>query len=260
MYKGTPKIAVFDSGVGGLSVLGEIKKVLPKAQYYYISDEKNHPYGSKSEMDVINFSNEALENFLKLTSVDLLVVACNTASTVALSSLRKRYAFPIVGVVPAIKPAALKSKSKAIGLLATEGTIKRAYTESLIEEFAPSCDVVKVGSQRLVQIAEDKLHGRKFDFEDIVEEVKPLLEKSNLDVVVLACTHFPLLKKEIAKALGRQIYLVDSGEAIANRVISLLDNKIFNKHLQVEGDLFFSTLNVREFTDLCFVKPKQFPS
>lgn len=220
-----PGIAIIDSGVGGLSIYKEIKKQLPDQRYIFVSDNQAFPYGTKEEDELKQRVFEIVERVIAQFQPDLLVIACNTASTVVLPLLREHFSLPIVGVVPAIKPAAMQSKSKTIGLLATPATIKRSYTDELIDKFAPNCQVVRVGSSRLVEIAEEKLSGIEVDLAEVEAILQPLLKADQLDIIVLACTHFPLLNKEIGEVIkvkNHPISLIDSGLGIANRVIQLI--------------------------------------
>jgi glutamate racemase len=148
----------------------------------------------------------------------MIVVACNTASTVALPRIRERFTQPVIGVVPAIKPAAVISQSKTIALLATPGTVNREYTHTLIDEFAKDCTIISVGSSELVQLAERKLHGEAISPAQLQPIVAPIAENPQIDTIVLACTHFPLLKEELQQVLPNITHWVDSGEAIARRV------------------------------------------
>lgn len=221
----TPHILVFDSGVGGLSIASEIRRALPQVQISYASDNGFFPYGTKPEAELIARVEGVLWTLVKQTRPDMVVVACNTASTVALPSIRERFSIPIVGVVPAVKPAAEISQSKVIALLATPGTVSRLYTRQLIDDFAPNCEVICVGSSRLVELAEDKLRGKAVAREAIRQVLQPLLESEHyaaLDTVILACTHFPLLRDELSLNLGKPVNWVDSGAAIARRVRDLL--------------------------------------
>ncbi|MCL4164090.1 UNVERIFIED_CONTAM: hypothetical protein GTU68_047005 [Idotea baltica] len=188
-------IAIIDSGVGGLSIYQEIKKQLPDRQYIFVSDNQAFPYGTKPEKELKKRVFEIVERVIAQFQPELIVIACNTASTVVLPPLRERFELPIVGVVPAIKPAAQLTKTNVIGLLATPATIARVYTDQLIKDFAPNCDVIKVGSSRLVEIAEDKLNDRPVDIDQIKAEIQPLIDSNKMDTLVLACTHFPLLNK-----------------------------------------------------------------
>jgi glutamate racemase len=220
-----PTILIFDSGVGGLSIYQEVRQLLPGCRYVYASDNQAFPYGTKEENEVVTRVGQVLLGLMERYSPNLLVVACNTASTVALPKIRNRIDIPVVGVVPAIKPAANLSRTKVFGLLATPATVRRAYTQSLIDEFASDCRVIRVGSSELVELAEDKLRGKPLDLARIRDITSPLFNSelaSGLDTVVLGCTHFPLLKEELEMVAPRQVMWVDSGRAIADRVRSLL--------------------------------------
>lgn len=222
---GAPHILVFDSGVGGLSIVGEIRRALPQATISYASDNGYFPYGTKSESALVDRVDRVLRALVKETHPHMIVVACNTASTVALPHVRAHFSLPIVGVVPAIKPAAQTSRSKVIGLLGTPGTVTRDYTRQLINDFAADCQILPVGSSALVELAELKLRGQEPDSNQFLEALQPLIQSEHfaaLDTVVLACTHFPLVREELSAALGKPVSWVDSGEAIARRVSSLL--------------------------------------
>ena len=217
-----PVVGVFDSGVGGLTIYRKVEENLPGCSYVYCSDNANFPYGPKSEAEVIACVREVCTRFIRNFSLDILIIACNTASTVALPVLRGEFRIPVIGVVPAIKPAAKRTLSGVIGLLATPGTIQRPYVQNLVKEFAPHCRVVSVGSSRLVQAAEAKAHGKPVDIELIRQEIQPLFSRSDqsderLDTVVLGCTHFPLIADELVAAASWPVQWIDSGEAIAAR-------------------------------------------
>ncbi|GAB1043513.1 glutamate racemase [Shewanella algae] len=214
-------ILVFDSGIGGLSVLGEIRKLLPQRQYCYLFDNARLPYGELAEAELISGCVDLVVTMAKQIDAAIVVIACNTASTLVLPELRAQLTIPVVGVVPAIKPAAAISKRKHIGLLATPGTVKRAYTKELINHFACDCQVELFGCSELVLLAEAKAAGLAVDIAAIKKLLQPVIY-SELDVLVLGCTHFPMLKPELQQILGDDIELLDSGEAIAKRVKSLL--------------------------------------
>jgi glutamate racemase len=214
-------ILVFDSGVGGLTILEAIAEALPGAPLVYACDNAAFPYGPKPEDELVDRVHDVLDALVRDFAPRLMVVACNTASTVALPRLRSHYTLPIVGVVPAIKPAARLSKNRVIGLLATPGTVRRPYTDQLIAEFAADCTVVRVGSSELVLAAEQKLRGHAIDAAPLRSLLAPILE-AGADTVVLGCTHFPLLRAELELAAARALNWVDSGEAIARRVRDLL--------------------------------------
>lgn len=220
-----PRILVFDSGVGGLSVAHEIQQLLPQNPLIYASDNAFFPYGTKGESELIARVDKVINELLLRYPADILVVACNTASTLTLPHLRSKLDLPIVGVVPAIKPAALMSKSGVIGLLATPATVARPYTHELIREYASNCQVISLGSSELVQIAEQKLRGDRIEtsaIKAIAQEMMNTYNAEKMDVLVLACTHFPLLKDELAQQLPESISLIDSGAAIARRIAFLL--------------------------------------
>jgi len=220
-----PRILVFDSGVGGLSVAREIQQRLPWLAQIYASDNGFFPYGTKSEEALIARVEQVMEALLSAHPVDIVVIACNTASTLTLPHLRQRFAIPFVGVVPAIKPAAENSKSRVIGLLATPATVARPYTHNLIQTHAADCTVISLGSSELVHLAERKLRGELIADSDITPITQAFMAADgsrSLDHLVLACTHFPLLAEELSRNLPERIKLVDSGAAIARRVEFLL--------------------------------------
>lgn len=241
-----PSVLVLDSGVGGLSITGEILARCPALHIDYIADLAAFPYGIKPEAQVIERVIRLVEYASGLLKPSVIVIACNTASTVALTAVRKITAIPVVGVVPAIKPAAKLSKSGVIGVLATEGTINRTYTHNLIQEFARDCKVVLHGSARLVELAEQKLQNGFVNQQLVKQELLPLIKSHvDIDTVVLACTHFPLLKDEFMQNLPEINYWVDSGSAIASRVESLLSEQGVNLANAVPTDrpnTFFVTL------------------
>ena len=220
------RIAIFDSGVGGLTIYSELAQQVQGHQLIFFSDNQGHPYGTKDEIHLMERVGLVIERFHQAYQPDLLVVACNTASTVCLPVLRERYDFPIVGVVPAIKPAAALSLTKKIGVLATPGTIARSYTRDLISDHASDCETITVGSSQMVSLAESKLLGNDIQTAQIRSEIEPFLVHKNMDVLVLACTHFPLLIKEIKgifKDNNHAITLLDSATAIAKRVRYLIE-------------------------------------
>jgi glutamate racemase len=218
-------IAVLDSGVGGLSIFETISKSLPELSIVYACDNKNFPYGPKSPTEVIHCISDLAQAVINKFSPSLLVVACNTASTVALDTLREKISTPIVGVVPAIKPAASISKTHVIGLLATPGTVQRPYTDQLIKDHAAQSTVIKVGSTKLVEMAENKLRGIPCNLEILKAELSPFFPKnehSPIDTIVLGCTHFPLLLEELKNVAPQKITWLDSSDAIAQRVTTLI--------------------------------------
>lgn len=218
-------VLVFDSGVGGLSIVEHLRAILPALSITYLADTRYFPYGMMDDAALVERLVNLLGQATRLCAPDMIVLACNSASTLALPALRERLAVPIVGVVPAIKPAASLTQTGVIGLLATPGTIRRDYTDELIGEFAPDCEVIRVGSARLVQVIEEQFRGVEPHADIFAEIMAPLLQGPRgdaLDTVVLACTHFPLVKSRLAAAAPAVRHWIDSGEAIARRVRQLL--------------------------------------
>ncbi|EKK4015290.1 glutamate racemase [Cronobacter sakazakii] len=221
-----PTILVFDSGVGGLSVYDEIRHLLPDLHYIYAFDNVAFPYGEKSEAFIVERVVEIVTAVQARYPLALAVIACNSASTVSLPALREKFAFPVVGVVPAIKPAARLTANGVVGLLATRGTVKRPYTHELIARFANECQIEMLGSAELVEIAEAKLHGEPVSLEALRRVLRPWLRMPEPpDTVVLGCTHFPLLADELLQVLPEGTRLVDSGAAIARRTAWLLEHE-----------------------------------
>ncbi len=216
------RIAVFDSGVGGLSIARHLSTKLSSSKIDFISDRANYPYGTKTEEKVIESIETTVAQYLENKNPDVCVIACNTASTVALNSLRRKFDVEFVGVVPAIKPACLMSRTKEVCLLATPGTVKRNYTKKLIEDFSNGSTVHLIGSSRLVELAEMKLSGQNINLEELDEIVQEINSFGNVDIVVLGCTHFPLLVDELKVLGGEKFLWVDSTEAITSRVSELI--------------------------------------
>ena len=218
-------ILFFDSGVGGLSVLVPVRAALPSAPVVYAADNAGFPYGPKSEMEVATRVCALLGRLTERYKPRLVVIACNTASTIALAHVRAALAVPVVGTVPAIKPAAEATRTKAIGVLGTVATVRQPYVDRLAAEFASDCLVLRHGSGALVELAEAKLHGHATDPAAYVRELAGLLDQpggERIDTVVLACTHFPLVAAELAAAAPRPLSFVDGSAGIARRVTHLL--------------------------------------
>ena len=247
-----PSVLILDSGVGGLSITGEIRTRCPTLHVDYIADLAAFPYGLKSEAEIVERMTKLVGYAADLLGPAVIVIACNTASTVALTAVRKITAIPVVGVVPAVKPAAQLSQTGVIGVLATEGTVNRTYTHNLIQEFARNRTVFLHGSARLVELAEEKLQYGTVYRHLVAQELLPLFEKNpNMDTVVLACTHFPLLKEEFIQSFPHIKFWVDSGSAIANRVESLLiaqELVTVDAHAPAGPNTFFVTSTPSNYT------------
>ncbi|MBA2770960.1 MAG: glutamate racemase [Sphingomonas sp.] len=216
-------ILFFDSGVGGLSVLGPTRALLPTAPIVYAADSAGFPYGTKSEAEIASRVPALLGRLVERFQPRLVVIACNTACTIALDHVRAALDVPVVGTVPAIKPAAEMSKSGAIGVLGTEATIRQRYVDDLAAQFASGQTIVRHGSSDLVELAERKLAGEAVTPDDIRSAALPLFEQDggkDIDVVVLACTHFPLLEEELRQAFPA-VSWVNGGAGIARRIAYL---------------------------------------
>ncbi len=222
-----PTILIFDSGVGGLSIYEEVRQLLPDLHYIYVFDNEAFPYGEKPEAFIVQRVVEIVAAAERLHALDMVIVACNTASTISLPALRERFACPIVGVVPAIKPAAKLTRNGIVGLLATRATVQRGYTHDLIAKFAADCNIITLGSAELVELAEAKLHGESIALPVLQKILRPwLMLPEPPDTVVLGCTHFPLLAEELKAVLPDGTRLVDSGSAIAKRAAWLIAHEI----------------------------------
>jgi glutamate racemase len=216
-------ILFFDSGVGGLSVLGPTLKLLPTAPIVYAADSAGFPYGKRSEEEIASRVPALLGRFVERFRPRLAVIACNTASTIALDHVRSALDLPVVGTVPAIKPAAETSRSRVIGVLGTEATVRQPYVDDLAAKFAADCTIIRHGSPELVELAEAKLGGEEVSIEAVRAGTQPMFDApggDRIDTVVLACTHFPLLGEELRDAFPRVSY-VHGGDGIARRIAHL---------------------------------------
>jgi glutamate racemase len=217
---------VFDSGLGGLTVLREIVAARPDAHYVYVADDAFFPYGHHSEEQLVARVVPLIGELISAHEPDLVVIACNTASTLVLSHLRAVYKTPFVGTVPAIKPACASSRTKRVSVLGTKGTVQREYTRGLIRDFAQGCEVTLVGSPELASLAESALSGGAIADRDVVAEIAPCFvgdaETARTDTIVLACTHYPLLLDRLVRLAPWPVDWIDPAPAIARRVSDLL--------------------------------------
>ncbi len=221
---------MFDSGVGGLSVLAELRALLPEAPVIYAADNAGLPYGTKTEAEIAARVAGLLGRMTERFRPRLACIACNTASTIALSVVRDVLHVPIVGTVPAIKPAAAATRTGVIGLLGTAATIRQGYVDNLEHEFAQGKTLIRHAAPGLVAAAEAKLHGQPVDPALIAEAVRGLRnhpDGERIDTVVLACTHFPLVRNELAVLLGPEVGFVDGAAGIARRIASLTQGQQF---------------------------------
>jgi len=221
----SPTILVFDSGLGGLTVFREVAKLRADARYVYAADDAAFPYGRLSEAELSERVVSVMGGLIEAHRPDLVVVACNTASTLVLEQLRGRFGVPFVGTVPAIKPACAASQTKLVSVLGTEATVTREYTRALIRDFGQGCEVKLVGSRRLAVMAEEFLHGEPVDDDDIADEIEACFVQQNgmrTDTIVLACTHYPLLIEHLRRITPWPVTFLDPAPAIARRVTALI--------------------------------------
>lgn len=223
-------ILFFDSGLGGLTVLGPTRALLPTAPIVYAADYAGLPYGQKSEAELAARVPALLGRLVERYQPRLAVIACNTASTIALAHVRAALDLPIVGTVPAIKPAAELTETGVIGVLGTEATVRQPYVDDLSARFAAGKTVLRHGSPGLVTGAEAKLRGEPVDPAVISRAIAGLTSQpggDKLDVIVLACTHFPLLAAELQAAVGPNVRLIDGAAGIARRIAHLTDGQLW---------------------------------
>ena len=241
-------ILVLDSGVGGLTVLREVRAFLPTQQIIYVGDDDGFPYGGWPEEALVERLVNLFSHYLKAHSIELAIVACNTASTLIMPSLRAAFDIPFVGTVPAIKPAAERTDSGLVSVLATPGTVNRRYTQTLIDKFAGDSSVNLVGSSELAKMAERYMQSRKIDVDALRREIEPCFvsrDGKRTDIVVLGCTHYPFLVNEMRKLAPWPVDWIDPSEAIAKRALHVLEETsprdVFDA--QQEPDLAYLTSN-----------------
>ena len=243
-------ILVFDSGVGGLTVLAQLRRLLPQAPVIYAADMAGLPYGAKSEAEVAARVAGLLGRMAERYQPRLICLACNTASTIALGMVREVLETPIVGTVPAIKPAAALTKSGTFGLLGTEATMRQAYVDELEHDFAKGKVLLRHGANGLVALAEAKLRGESVSVDAVAREAKGLVLQQGgeaIDTVVLACTHFPLLEEELRAAFGEDVTLLDGSEGIARRIVALTQGQSFERS---RSDFAVTTGELEDFRRL----------
>lgn len=240
-------ILFFDSGVGGLSVLAPTRRLLPHAPLVYVADSAGFPYGTRSEAEIAGRVPALLGRLAERFDPRLVVIACNTASTIALAAVRSALDLPIVGTVPAIKPAAAASATRVIGVLGTEATVRQPYVDDLAARFAADCTVLRHGSAELVEMAEGALAGSAPAPDRLRAVLAGLFDQpegDRIDVIVNACTHFPLLEDALAAAAPHPVRFVDGGAGIARRVAHLTQGQEWPE-AHSPGRAVFTALNAR---------------
>ncbi|WP_420321649.1 glutamate racemase [Flagellimonas sp.] len=232
-------IGIFDSGIGGTSIWNEIHKLLPSEDTIYLADSKNAPYGSKSKEQILEFSIKNTE-FLLQKNCKIIVVACNTATTNAIDYLRANYKVPFIGIEPAIKPAALHTKTKKVGVLATKGTLSSSLFHSTSKMFADGIEVFEQEGTGLVELIETGKIGSEVTRNLLVKYVNPMLQKG-MDCLVLGCTHYPYLIPVLKEILPAYINIIDSGEAVARQTKAILSKNGLNApSTHISEHLFYS--------------------
>jgi len=219
-------LLVFDSGVGGLSVLREARMLMHQQRFVYVGDDAGFPYGDWDEQALTQRMVGLFATLYERFEPDLVIVACNTASTLIMPALRARFSIPFVGIVPAIKPAAERTASKLITVLATPGTVSRAYIQDLIKQFAEHCSVNLVGATQLARLAEDHMQLKPIDTELLKHEILPCFveqEAARTDIIALGCTHYPFLVNEMRKLAPWPVDWLDPAEAVARQAKRVLD-------------------------------------
>lgn len=218
-------VLIFDSGIGGLSVLGEVRRQHPLLDLIYVADHAGFPYGGRNAGELVAHVVALMERLIAAHDPRAVVIACNTASTLVLPALRSRFDIPFVGTVPAIKPAAKQTRSNLVSILATPGTVKRDYTFELIRQFAPDVAVTLVGSDQLAALIEATLAGEQIDDAAIRAEIAPCFNDKDgrrTDVVVLACTHYPFLLDAFHRLAPWPVTWIDPAPAISRRLADVL--------------------------------------
>ncbi|MFS4449067.1 glutamate racemase [Maribacter sp. 2307UL18-2] len=232
-------IGIFDSGVGGTSIWKEIRKLIPNEDTIFLADSKNAPYGEKSQDEILSLSIKNTELLLQM-GCKLIVVACNTATTNAIKYLRSNYQVPFIGIEPAIKPAALKSASKTIGVLATRGTLSSSLFLSTSEIHANGITIIEQEGTGLVQrIEQGEAHSDEVR-NLLMKFIEPMLRKG-IDHLVLGCTHYPYLIPVLRELLPEHVTLIDSGEAVARQTKSVLEQGVLRNRTDAKGVYRFYT-------------------
>lgn len=239
-------IGVLDSGVGGLSILLEMKKLLPNENFIFVADQAYMPYGEKTKQQLEERAEKIL-SFFQNREVKVVVMACNTATVYTIDEMRQRFPMPIIGTVPVIKTLANISKTRVAAVFSTPATAKSQYLADLIQKFAPDMNILRVGGSNLEQLIEQgDLHSAAIN-EVLQKELPPLLEQ-NVDTIALGCTHYPFLRDQIKKIVGPGVAVVDSGGAVARRLKQVLENNdlLASNHIK---DEFYTTGDLLHFQE-----------
>ncbi|CAM2981515.1 glutamate racemase [Flavobacterium succinicans] len=240
-------IGIFDSGIGGTSIWKAIHELLPNEQTIYLADSKNAPYGQKTKAEIIALSMKNTEYLLTL-GCKLIVVACNTATTNAIKELREKYKIPFIGIEPAIKPAALHSKTQTIGILATQGTLNSELFNKTVEMYHDTKIIEQIG-HGLVQLIESGNMNSPEMTQLLNEYLQPMIN-ANIDYLVLGCSHYPYLIPQIKKILPSHIQIIDSGEAVAKQTQNVLNEKVGLSNLEKSFPIFYTNTDPKVLDDI----------
>jgi glutamate racemase len=237
-------IGIFDSGVGGLSILRDVQKLLPLQNFIFVGDQGNMPYGGKTKEQLQSYADKIMA-FLVSKNVKAVIIACNTATVYAIDFLREKYQVPIIGTVPVVKTIANITKTKKVAVFSTPATTKSPYLQDLINKFAPNATVYKVGGTGLEELIESgDLRNKQID-KILRESLEPLLKK-NVDAIALGCTHYPFLRDKIERIVGEKVQVVDSGGAVARRTKWILENNHILGNKRIE-DYYYTTRDKNKF-------------
>jgi glutamate racemase len=237
-------IGIFDSGVGGLTILSEVQKILPQENTIFVADQLFVPYGQRTQVELIARVSKIME-FFKKRNVKAAVMACNTATVYTISEMRQKFEFPIIGTVPVVKTLAKITKTGKTVVFSTPATAKSKYLGNLIQEFAPNIEVKRIGGSNLEELIENG-NLNSPEIEKVLQSTLPDLVKNEVDAIALGCTHYPFLKKRIQEIVGEKVHVVDSGGAVARRLRQVLMNEKFLS-LQKEKDLYYTTGDILKF-------------
>ena len=248
-------IGFFDSGIGGLPYLSFMMKKAPFYCYKYLADNRNFPYGIKSSDEIIHIVTDLVGDFIRKENPSVIVIACNTASVTALETLRKKYKIPFVGVVPAIKPAAVAAENGRIGLFATNKTVSDSYTENLINSFASSCKVISYADPDIVSFVENRFFFA--DADEIISSIKPAADffiKNNSDCIILGCTHFLYLEKYFRQLVPENVEIIDSREGVINQALRVSGKTADSTEISCRNSFFVTSedkniANYRKFAE-----------
>lgn len=247
-------IGLFDSGIGGTSIWKEIHQLLPNENTIYLADSKNAPYGEKSKEEIIHLSNKNTE-FLLEQNCKLIVVACNTATTNAIKELRSKYKVPFIGIEPAIKPAALHSKTQKIGILATKGTLNSELFSKNTEQFKNIQIIEQIGYGLVELIEGGKI--KSIEMQDLLIKYLTPMAETNIDYLVLGCSHYPYLIPQIKKIISKKITIIDSGEAVAKQTKKILEEIVgSNENYNLSENTFYTNVNSAV---LCEILENKYP-